>query len=241
MLQKGRDALVVDPGDARPVLEVLQRDGLQLQAILVTHHHGDHVGGIADLVNATGAAVWGPAKEAMPTPCTPLREGDTVHALGLTLNVLDVPGHTAGHIAFYCADLAPAPVLFCGDTLFSAGCGRLFEGTPAQMLNSLTRLAALPGSTRVCCTHEYTLSNVKFAMEVEPDNTALQHYQAECQALRAQGLPTLPSHIAREQAINPFLRSHLPTVMASAQRFDASMYHRLGAFATLREWKNQYV
>jgi hydroxyacylglutathione hydrolase len=160
--------------------------------------------------------------------------------MGLSFQVMDVPGHTAGHIAFYCPDMDGAPLLFCGDTLFSGGCGRLFEGTPAQMLASLDSLAALPDNTRVCCTHEYTLGNLKFALAVEPGNTDLQQYEVHCQALRAQGMPTLPSRMVLERQINPFLRSRQPTVMAAAQAHDAAQTHSMGAFATLRQWKNDY-
>jgi hydroxyacylglutathione hydrolase len=240
MLHDGRNALVVDPGDAQPVLEALQREVLQLQTILVTHHHADHTGGVDAIRDATGAAVFGPARESIPGPFHKLQGGDTVPSLGLNFLVMEVPGHTAGHIAFYCADLDAAPLLFCGDTLFSGGCGRLFEGTPAQMLASLDSLAALPDNTRVCCTHEYTLSNLKFALEVEPSNAALVQYNAQCLALRAEGLPTLPSNIALERAINPFLRSRNADVIASANRHDAAMTRQSGAFATLRQWKNVY-
>ncbi|MDE2419438.1 MAG: hydroxyacylglutathione hydrolase [Burkholderiales bacterium] len=240
MLHDGRQALVVDPGDAQPVMDALRREGVQLQAILVTHHHDDHTGGIDTLRESTGATVYGPASENIPQPLTPLRGGQTVAALGLEFRVMDVPGHTAGHIAFYCPDLEGKPLLFCGDTLFSAGCGRIFEGTPAQMLASLNSLSALPDTTRVCCTHEYTLSNLKFALEVEPDNAALLAYNAHCQSLRAQGLPTLPSSIAMEKSINPFLRTTLPALIAAARRFDAASVDSSGAFATLRQWKNQY-
>lgn len=241
MLHDGQRALVVDPGDARPVLQALQHQGVQLQTILVTHHHGDHTGGVETLRTATGATVYGPANEPMPEPLQRVVDADTVRALDLDFQVLDVPGHTAGHIAYVCQPANDDPILFCGDTLFSAGCGRLFEGTPVQMLASLNRLAALPDATRVCCAHEYTLSNLKFALEVEPDNTQLADYTARCMALRQQGLPTLPSRIALERQINPFLRSEQATVRASANRFDAPGVAQNGAFATLRQWKNQYA
>ena len=168
MLHNAQQAVVVDPGDPQPVLEALQSMGLSLQAILVTHHHADHVGGVGVLRERTGARVYGPAGEDIPQPCTGLTQGDTVQVLGLTLEVLDVPGHTAGHIAYYGAQVndGDEPLLFCGDTLFSGGCGRLFEGTPAQMHTSLNQLSALPDNTRVCCAHEYTLSNLKFALAV---------------------------------------------------------------------------
>lgn len=240
MLHNGHQALVVDPGDEQPVLQALQDQHLQLQAILVTHHHADHVGGVAALRAATGATVYGPAAEDIPEPLVRLGDGDHVHALGLDFTVLDVPGHTAGHIAFYCAAMDGGPLLFCGDTLFSGGCGRLFEGTPAQMLASLDRLAALPGTTRVCCTHEYTLSNLRFARAVEPGNAALARYNAECEARRARQLPTLPSSIALEREINPFLRSRQPAVTAAVQAFDTAAHGDTAVFAALREWKNQF-
>jgi hydroxyacylglutathione hydrolase len=241
LLHDGQQALVVDPGDAQPVFDALEREGLQLQAILVTHHHADHVGGVDALRNATGARVYGPARERIPEPLTRLSQGDTVDTLGLRFDVIDVPGHTAGHIAYYCADMDGAPLLFCGDTLFSAGCGRLFEGTPAQMLDSLDRLAALPGNTRVCCTHEYTLSNLKFARAVEPGNADLIHYARQCEALRADHQPTLPSTLAQELKINPFLRTRQATVI------DAALAHAgdetasdVGVFAVIRQWKNEF-
>ena len=239
MLHDGHGALVVDPGDAEPVLHALSGTGLQLHTILVTHHHQDHTGGLRPLREATGATVYGPAHEPIAEVQHRLQDGDQVQALGLDFKVMDVPGHTAGHIAYYGGPHA-APLLFCGDTLFSGGCGRLFEGTAAQMLASLERLAALPGHTQVCCTHEYTLSNLRFAREVDPDNQALVDYQQRCQALRAAAQPTLPSSIAQELAINPFLRSHEAALITSARRFDAAGVDQHGAFATLRQWKNQY-
>ncbi|MEY2953895.1 MAG: hypothetical protein RLZZ401_1982 [Pseudomonadota bacterium] len=248
LLHTGGRALVVDPGEASPVFDALQRHRLQLEAILVTHHHADHVGGVDALRAATGAAVYGPATERMPEPLTRLTGGDVVTALGLTWQVLDVPGHTAGHIAYWCSSVplpdAAAPLLFCGDTLFSGGCGRLFEGTPAQMLDSLESLAALPPETQVCCTHEYTLGNLRFARAVEPGNLALQQYQTQCIALRAQDQPTLPSTLARELQINPFLRSRNPTVIQAAQTFAAGAglptAGPVEVFAALRAWKNQF-
>lgn len=240
MLHDGHHALVVDPGESAPVLAALAQEGLALQSILVTHHHRDHTGGVQALVEASGASVYGPAGEAIAEVQHKLQDGARVHTLGLEFSVIDVPGHTAGHIAYYCALAPTQPLLFCGDTLFSGGCGRLFEGTPAQMLQSLTRLAALPGSTQVCCTHEYTLANLRFARTVDPDNLALQAYQRDCQALRDAGLPTLPSTLARELQINPFLRSEQAALIASAQRHDPAGTATQGAFATLRQWKNNY-
>jgi len=243
MLQDGSNAIVVDPGDARPVLDALASGKLQLAAILVTHHHADHTGGVAELRAATGAAVWGPKHERIPEPYAPLVQGDHADALGLRFEVIDVPGHTAGHIAYFLpAAEGRAPLLFCGDTLFSGGCGRLFEGTPAQMLASLDALAALPGDTRVCCAHEYTLSNLRFAQAVEPGNTDLTQYRARCESLRAQGEPTLPSQLALERRINPFLRSREATVLR-AVRAHAELSPEAGeadVFAALRQWKNDF-
>ena len=243
MLQDGSNAIVVDPGDAQPVFDALTRDKLQLAAILVTHHHHDHTGGVAALHAATGAPVFGPARERIPEPFTPLLQGDSAEVLGLRFQVIDVPGHTAGHIAYFLpAHQGQAPLLFCGDTLFSGGCGRLFEGTPAQMLASLDALAALPGDTRVCCAHEYTLANLRFAQAVEPGNADLTQYTAHCESLRAQGQPTLPSQLATERRINPFLRSREATVLR-AVREHAELSANAGeadVFAALRQWKNDF-
>jgi hydroxyacylglutathione hydrolase len=182
----------------------------------------------------------------MPEPIVRLQHGDHVTALGLRFEVLDVPGHTAGHIAFYCTQAggtqaaSEKPLLFCGDTLFSGGCGRLFEGTPAQMLASLTQLAQLPGDTRVCCTHEYTLSNLKFACAVEPNNAVLAQYQRDCLQLRAQARPTLPSSVATELAINPFLRCQVPAVVQAAEQHGSVASDALSVFTALRQWKNNF-
>ena len=241
MLHDGRQAIVVDPGEAAPVEQALHRWGLTLQAILVTQHHADHVGGVDALRTATGAQVYGPARERVPEPLVRLAQGDTVNALGLQFQVIDVPGHTAGHIAYYCPDMDSAPLLFCGDTLFSGGCGRLFEGTPAQMLDSLDRLAALPGETRVCCTHEYTLANAAFALAVDPGNPDLQSRVAQARAQRATGAPTLPTTLASERACNPFLRSRDPALRdALARHAGQPVADDVEAFALLRRWKDGF-
>ncbi|WP_231960266.1 hydroxyacylglutathione hydrolase [Tepidimonas fonticaldi] len=241
LLHRGADAWVVDPGDDAPVRHALQRRGLRLQGILLTHHHADHVGGVAALRAATGCRVVGPAGEPLPEPVEPVAEGDTIEALGQRWRVLEVPGHTAGHIA-YVNDAPPEGPrwLFCGDTLFSGGCGRLFEGTPAQMLASLDRLAALPDETQVCCAHEYTLSNLRFARAVEPDNPDLAGYTRACDARRAAGEPTLPSTIATERRINPFLRSREPTVRHAVQQQDPAARSDVEVFAALRRWKDGF-
>ena len=240
LLHDGQHALVVDPGDAAPVLDTLATLDLQLVAILVTHHHLDHTGGVAELRNKTTARVYGPAAENIPEPYAALAEGDAVEALGLSFQVIDVPGHTAGHIAYFTPNVNSRPLLFCGDTLFSGGCGRLFEGTPAQMLTSLDKLAALPPSTVVCCTHEYTLGNLRFAVAMEPANTDLLEYQARCKTLREQNRPTLPTSISQELLINPFLRTRQPAVVAAAHRFDAAAHGDISVFAALRQAKNQF-
>ena len=240
LLHDGQQALVVDPGDAAPVRAALERLALRLASILVTHHHADHTGGVAELRAETGAQVFGPARERIPEPYTPLQCGDVVQTLGVSFRVIDVPGHTAGHIAYFTADGDGAPLLFCGDTLFSGGCGRIFEGTPAQMLASLDALGALPAATRVCCAHEYTLSNLRFAQAVEPGNAELIEYTRQCRTLREQHQPTLPSTIGTELAINPFLRSRQPTVAKAVRAHAPSANDEVAVFAALREWKNTF-
>jgi len=240
MLHDGHQAIVVDPGAAAPVADKLRERGLRLAAILVTHHHADHIGGLRELSELLDGPVYGPAHERMPVEVIKVAEGTRFELLGLDVQVLDVPGHTAGHVAYVVAEAGKAPWLFCGDTLFSAGCGRLFEGTPAQMNDSLGKLAALPGETRVCCAHEYTLSNLRFARTVEPHNQALADYETRCKALRAEGAWTLPSTIATERAVNPFLRAREPEVAASALAHGAASAAAPDVFATLREWKNTF-
>jgi len=220
----------------------------------VTHHHADHVGGLDELRPLLQGPVYGPARERIPAPFLPCGDGQRLRLLGQDFEVLDVPGHTAGHIAYVLRQPGDgsAPLLFCGDTLFSGGCGRLFEGTPAQMLASLQRLAELPGETRVCCTHEYTLANLRFARELEPDNAELAEYQAWCESRRAAERPTLPSSISLERQINPFLRCGLRPLREAATRApqaapgaapqlnDPTADDSVAVFTALRLWKNDY-
>lgn len=240
LLHDGRKALVIDPGDAVPVCTALEQRGLELTGILVTHHHADHIGGLEALLARHPAPVFGPADARLPSAVQPVRDGERLPLLGLSIEVIEVPGHTATHIAYYTQPAGEAPLLFCGDTLFSGGCGRLFEGTPAQMLQSLDRLAALPDDTRVCCAHEYTLSNLRFARAVEPANEALQAYEAQCQATRAAGHATVPALLSRERQINPFLRSQVPAVRDAALARGATSTDPVAVFAAIRQWKNEF-
>lgn len=240
MFHDGRQAVVVDPGDSAPVIAALDAQRLTLAAILVTHHHADHVGGIDALRSRLQGAVYGPRRERIPEPFTPLDDGDAVEALGVRFEVIDVPGHTSGHIAYFAPAFEASPVLFCGDTLFSGGCGRLFEGTPAQMHDSLSRLAALPGQTRVCCAHEYTLSNLRFARAVEPLNADVADYASWCEQRRENALPTLPSSIDRERRVNPFLRCDEIAVAAAARSHGATSDEPVAVLTALRQWKNDF-
>ncbi|MEX8519063.1 MAG: hydroxyacylglutathione hydrolase [Leptothrix sp. (in: b-proteobacteria)] len=240
LLHDGSQAVAVDPGDAAPVLAALERWSLRLAAILVTHHHADHVGGIEALLAAQPAPVYGPADTRIPCLTHPIGDADQLDLLGWRFDVLHVPGHTASHLAYYTQPPSQAPLLFCGDTLFSGGCGRLFEGSPAQMHTSLTRLAALPADTQVCCAHEYTLANLRFARAVEPDNTELATFEAECLALRQAKQPTLPARLGRERQINPFLRCEVEAVIDAARHQGASSTDPVAVFAALRQWKNEF-
>lgn len=243
MLHNGQQALVVDPGEASPVLEALQQRGLTLTAILVTHHHPDHTGGLRTLQSGH-IPVYGPRHEAIDGITQVMGEGDALQWAGITIRVIDAPGHTAGHIA-YLIEHAPSqagsdPIAFVGDTLFSAGCGRLFDGSMSQLFASLTRLKQLPDATRVCAAHEYTLSNLRFAKAVEPNNLDLGAYQLHCEALRANALPTLPSTMHTEKAVNPFLRCTEPEVVSSALQHGAKDASPEAVFAALRLWKNTF-
>jgi hydroxyacylglutathione hydrolase len=237
-LQSGTDAVVVDPGDATPVRKHLEGADLRLTGILVTHHHADHTGGVAELAAEYNVPVFGPATEAIPARTHALREGDValLPEFGLSLAVLDVPGHTAGHIAYHGQGM-----LFCGDTLFSAGCGRLFEGTPAQMLASLDKLAGLPPETRVYCTHEYTTSNLRFAKVADPRNPAVDARAEQTRAALEAGQPSLPSTIGVELSFNPFLRAGDPGVTSEAARHSGRpLPDRLAVFTELRTWKDVF-
>jgi hydroxyacylglutathione hydrolase len=243
LIHDGVDAAVVDPGDGAAILAALAAHRLNLTAILLTHHHPDHIGGVPELLRHAAVPVYGPRADGIEAVTIALGQGEriTVPGLALDFSVLDVPGHTAGHIA-YVGGPGPEPWLFCGDTLFAAGCGRLFEGTPAQMAASLAQLAALPGATRVYCAHEYTLNNLRFALAVEPGNADLQARMDTASALRAHGQPTIPSTIAVERATNPFLRAGVPEVRATlvdSGRLAADA-DDVAAFAALRNWKDNF-
>ncbi len=230
-------AAVVDPGDAAPVLEYLSSERLRLIAILATHHHADHVGGVAALRERFDVPVYGPRGEPIDTLTRPVSGGDRVDLpeLDVSFAVLDIPGHTRAHVAYYGANL-----LFCGDTLFACGCGRVFEGTAEEMHASLAKLAALPDDTLVYCGHEYTLANIAFAKSVEPGNAALAARERDDAATRAANRPTLPSTIGREKATNPFLRAHEPAVIAAADKYlGARAASPVAVFAALRDWKNR--
>lgn len=228
-----RGLWIVDPGDAAPVLSYLEDKQLQPSAILCTHHHGDHVGGVATLQARYDIPVYG---HGTRIPCLTHSVAEGIVAIdGIRLEVLEIPGHTLDHIAFYWEDL-----LFCGDTLFAAGCGRIFEGNPAMMFTSLQKLARLPKETRICCAHEYTQSNLRFAAAVEPHNPAVTERQQKVDSLRRAGQPSLPSRLGEELASNPFLRCQQESVIAAACEHGATDRSPTAVFAALRQWKDHF-
>ena len=238
ILIKDTRCMVVDPGEASPVLAFLAAEGLTLDAILLTHRHADHQGGVAALLAHSAVPVYGPASAAMPLVTRTVHEGESIHLanFGSPLQVLAVPGHTEEHIA-YCWERA----LFCGDTLFAAGCGRLLGGTAAQLFASLQKLAALPADTQICCAHEYTLANLAFCAAVEPGNPQTEARRAACAVLREQGRPTLPSRLRDERATNSFLRCTEPAVIAAAEKHAGHALHGpLEVFTALRKWKDSF-
>ncbi len=231
-------AVLVDPGDAAPAQQVLEMQKLNLTAILLTHHHPDHMGGAAELAGRHACPVFGPEREAREVVTVPVRQGMAADIPGMALRflVLDIPGHTAGHIAF-----EGCGILFSGDTMFSAGCGRPFEGTHAELYGSLMKLAALPDDPRICCGHEYTLANLRFAAAVDPDNQAIRRYAAECEVRRARGEATLPSTLALERQVNPFLRCETAAVRDAASRHAGrDMKDAVDVFTVIREWKDGF-
>ncbi len=235
LLVRDGHAAVVDPGDPTPVIARLEALQLKLDTILITHHHADHQGGVEELVARWQPRVFGPAKESI-TGCTdPLSGGERIEVLGQAVAVLQVGGHTRAHLAYY----VPGAV-FCGDTLFGAGCGRLFEGTPAQMCDSLARLAALPDETRIYCAHEYTEMNLRFAVAVEPHNRLLRERVERVARIRAAGLSSIPSTLGEEKATNPFLRCGEPAVVAAAQAHGAVDMTLVPVFAAIRGWRNSF-
>ena len=233
----GNACAVVDPGDAKPVMKALEKHGLELSYILLTHHHYDHVGGVSELLERYDARVFGPADERISSVNQVCREGDEIELpdLEMTLRVLEVPAHTRTHIAFYTDD-----ALFCGDTLFSLGCGRFFEGTPADMQKSLDKLAALPAETRIYCAHEYTQANCRFALAVEPENEALQARAREIDRLRAAGKITLPARLGDELETNPFLRTRVGSVVGMARRIDPKACPGVATMGIIRAWKDRF-
>lgn len=235
-LSQGNLAAVVDPGDAEPVLAWLAQYQLELVTILITHHHQDHQGGVAQLLgHFPKIPVFGPSAESITGLTRGLSGGESIEVLGQTLKVFSVPGHTRGHLAYLAKD-----ALFCGDTLFGAGCGRLFEGTPEQMAASLAKISALSDDTLIYCAHEYTLTNLSFAELVEPDNPNVQDRIRMSRALRERGEYTIPSSLTLERATNPFLRCSVPSVIRSARKRNPDAVDPVSVFATLRAWRDEF-
>ena len=234
LLRYGSFAVVVDPGDATPVIETLKKLSLTLTGILITHHHADHIGGVNQLLQYQSVPVYAPKQETYDFPHIAVDESDEIILPEINQHyiVFTLPGHTLGHIAY-----VNESALFCGDTLFGAGCGRLFEGTPAQMYHSLQRLATLPANTQVYCTHEYTEHNIRFALTLEPDNQDLLQRQIEAHNLRTQNLPTLPSNIGLELKTNPFLRCNQTSILANSHALSSDV---LGVFTKIREMRNHH-
>lgn len=236
---EGHEIIIVDPGDASPVLRYLQANQLSLHAILITHHHFDHSGGIEKLQKQfPHVTIYGPKNEFVAGVTHPQEEGDHIHFPGfnLTLHILDIPGHTKGHIAYYNNQL-----LFCGDTLFSCGCGKIFEGTPAQMWHSLEKLKQLPGSTMMYCGHEYTKANIAFAQTVDPANPFLSQRLAEVLKCEAESTPTLPVSLQSEFQNNPFLRTNIKEIIQAVQKhWHFEDFDPVIIFSHLREWKNKF-
>ncbi len=235
------DACIVDPGDATPVRAFLEKENLSLSSILLTHHHPDHIGGVNDLVEQYNVPVYGPESSAIPQVTKPLHEGDLIKVANTSFRVIEIPGHTLDHIAYY-ADAASnenieSPALFCGDTLFAGGCGRIFEGTAEMMYHSLQKLAALDPQTQVFCAHEYTLSNLAFAEAVVPEDSVLQQRIQQEKSKREKDIPTVPSSIALELSTNPFLRCSEASIQ---EKFPKQAQQPVAVFAALRQWKDRF-
>jgi len=236
-----RAAFVVDPGDAQPILDCLREHDLDLAGILITHHHPDHTGGVKTLLAHADVPVYGPDSANIPQISHRLYEGDQLTLADTTFTVLEIPGHTLDHIAYTASPDEQSPLVFCGDTLFTAGCGRIFEGTAEQMHQSLQKLAALPDATRIYCAHEYTLSNLAFAAAVEPNSPALQAKTASDEKRRQLGLPTVPSTLAIERETNPFLRCHLPALaLAASEHCGSPLNDAVAVMREIRLWKDHF-
>ncbi len=235
------DAIAVDPGDPAPIEQCLTDNRFKLVGILVTHHHPDHIGGVASLAAKFACPVYGPQSNNIPQVDHPVAEGNTLAILGASFTVLETPGHTLDHLVYYSDDLGETPALFCGDTLFAGGCGRLFEGTAQQMQASLAKIAKLPGNTQIFCAHEYTLANLRFAAAVEPNNSDIAQRLAEVIRLRGKNIPTVPTNLALEVCTNPFLRYDRSDVInAASERLGRSPQSVVETFASIRSWKDNF-